>query len=141
MSNKKPIDEHLIVEYQAAQNSAQHHDTLIWSVNAVVWGATFLLWGFLLNHTADSSLKKVIILLISLVGILMNVKVLIYTHQLANLKTEKYKRCKFIEEKLCLEQHRSVTWTSGLQRTLYSIIMTLFLVVWILIAVKALMNN
>ena len=29
----------LLVEYQAAQDSAQHHDSLVWTTTGIIWGA------------------------------------------------------------------------------------------------------
>lgn len=107
-----PTDGELLVEYQAAQNSAQHHDTLIWSINSVVWGASLILLGLLLKLSPDRSMIP-IVSLISLLGILLIIKVWTYTFQLAELKRQKYERCKEIEKKLGLQQHRSVMWKSG----------------------------
>ena len=33
----------LLVEYQAAQESAQHHDNLVWTVTALIWGGMLVL--------------------------------------------------------------------------------------------------
>ena len=35
----------LLVEYQAAQSSAQHHDQLVWTVTSIVWGSNLVLLG------------------------------------------------------------------------------------------------
>lgn len=128
-----PTDEELLAEYQAAQNSAQHHDTIIWSINSVVWGASLLLLGFLLNRSPDPSMK-LIVTLVSILGILLIIKVWTYTFQLAELKRQKYNRCKEIEEKFNLQQHRNVKWKSGRQKFLYSAVMLLFIVIWIVVA-------
>jgi len=42
----KKDKEVLLVEYQAAQESAQHHDNLIWTVTALIWGGMFVLFWF-----------------------------------------------------------------------------------------------
>lgn len=128
-----PIDNELLVEYQAAQDSAQHHDTLIWLINSVIWSASLILLGLLLKSSPDRSMI-LIVSIVSLLGIFLVIKVWIYTFQLAELKRKKYERCKEIEKRLGFTQHTSVVWKSGMQRVLYSIVMILFIVIWLIVA-------
>ncbi len=44
-------------------------------------------------------------------------KVWTYTSELAKLNCLKYEQCKVIDEKPGLQQHRTVVWPSGRQRT------------------------
>ena len=136
----EPTPEQLLVEYQAAQNSAQHHDSLIWSINGVVWAGSLVLLGFTLQHAATTNLKY-IVLLLSVVGILLNVKVWTFTYQLAKLKKQKYRRCKTIEKRLGLRQHRDVRWASGRQKCFYSVVMAAFIIVWMVVATTALLTK
>jgi hypothetical protein len=129
----QPAPDYLLVEYQAAQDSAQHHDNLIWSITSVVWGASLLMLGFLLGRTSDPS-SKPIVLLLSVLGIFLNVKVWIYTYQLASVKIQKYERCKAIERQLGLQQHSTLRYPAGRQKVLYSIVMVLFILVWVVVA-------
>ena len=133
----KPTTEGLLVEYQAAQDSAQHHDSLVWSINSVVWAGSLVLLGFILDHATEPGLK-LILLILSVLGVLLSVKVWIYTHQLGALKKHKYDRCKEIERELGLRQHTTVHWASGRQKFLYNIVMLLFIIVWAAVAVTAL---
>ena len=41
-----PSETALLQEYSAAQASAQHHDTLVWTVTNVLWALSILLFGF-----------------------------------------------------------------------------------------------
>jgi len=129
----QPTADSLLVEYQAAQDSAQHHDTLIWSITSVVWGASLLMLGFLLGQTSNPSLKYIVVLL-SALGILLNVMVWKYTYQLAKVKIHKYTRCKTIEEQLGLQQHSTLQYPTGRYKKWYSIVMVLFIIVWIVVA-------
>lgn len=133
----KPTSEQLLVEYQAAQSSAEHHDGLVWSITGVVWGASFILLGFLLQQ-ADKPQLKHIVALVSILGVLMNVKVWVFTYQLAAVKKHKYDRCKAIERQLGLEQHSTLVYPSGQQKQFYSVVMIVFIVVWVVVAVTAL---
>ncbi len=128
-----PTIDDLRIEYQAAQNSAQHHDNLIWSLNGVVWAASLVLLGFLLKLTPDRS-YLLIVTMVSILGILLIIKVWSYTFQLAKVKRDKYNRCKEIEEKLGLQQHRTVKWPSGRQKKLHSAVMILFILIWFVVA-------
>jgi len=129
--------ERLLVEYQAAQSSAEHHDTLIWSITGVVWAASLILLGFMLDALAKDELKYVIVLM-SVLGILMLIKVWVYTYQLAALKIHKYDRCKEIEAVLGLKQHSTLKYPGGRQKNFYSAVMVVFIVVWLMVAFLAL---
>ena len=58
----EPTPEQLLVEYQAAQTSAEHHDGLIWSISGVVWAASLVLLGILLAQADKPHLKHVVVL-------------------------------------------------------------------------------
>jgi len=68
----------------------------------------------------------------------MSAKVWMYTYQLRALKNHKYRRCKKIERKLGLQQHITVKWRSGRQWCAYSVVMVLFIIVWVVVALTAL---
>ncbi len=46
----------LLVEYQTAQDSAEHHDALLWNVTAIIWGANLVLIGFVLQSIGRTEL-------------------------------------------------------------------------------------
>ena len=39
----------LLVEYEKAQDSAQHHDGIVWSVISMTWAAEMVLLGFVVS--------------------------------------------------------------------------------------------
>lgn len=102
-----------------------------------MWIASLILLGFVLQQVDKPQLRAAIVV-ISVLGILMNVQVWSYTYQLADVKKHKYDRCKAIERQLGLRQHDTLYYASGRQKRLYSIVMLLFIVVWLVVAVTAL---
>lgn len=127
---QRPTHDDLRAEYQAAQDSAQHHDTLIWSVTSVMWGSALLLMGFILPALKEAALRPLITLL-SVLGIALTVFLWIFASQFSDVMRHKYARCKAIEDALGLEQHRTLRWPSGRQRLLYGVVQLVFLIAWL----------
>ena len=131
-----PCKDTLLVEYQAAQDSAQHHDNLLWSVTSVIWGGSLVLMGFTLGGLGDDAVRPVVTIL-SFLGIALTICVSIFSFQLNAVKRHKYARCRAIEAVLNMQQHTTTRWPVGLQRILYSILMLFFLIAWIAILLTA----
>jgi len=68
----EPTNDALLVEYQAAQGSAEHHDNLVWTVTSTMWGASLILLGFTLDQVGKPGLGA-LITVISLLGIFLSV--------------------------------------------------------------------
>jgi len=126
-----PACEDLRIEYQAAQNSAQHHDSLVWSVTSIMWGGSLVLMGFTLQAVGKAWLRGPVTAL-GLLGMVLITAVWFMAFQLNAIKRQKYRRCKAIEKHLHLEQHLTVT-SSGMGRWLYGLIMVFFLAAWLCI--------
>lgn len=122
----------LLVEYQEAQQSAEHHDNLVWTVTAVIWGGILVLLGFVLGNIEKSNLKTIIIL-ISILGILLTIFVWIFALQLSSIKRQKYKRCKYIEQVFGMRQHSQLEHKEKSQRYLYAVLVFSFIAIWIFI--------
>jgi len=122
-------DDNLRVEYQAAQDSAQHHDNLVWQVTSVMLGASLVLMGFVVNALKDTSLRPVVTVL-SLLGIALTICVSVFAVQFNAVKSHKYDRCKEIEPLLQMEQHTTLHWVSGCQMFIYGALMAFFLAAW-----------
>ena len=73
-------EENLRVEYQAAQDSAQHHDTIAWTLTSVMWGGSLVLMGLSLGVLKETSLRTLVIIL-AILGILLTIVVLIFFFQ------------------------------------------------------------
>ena len=122
----------LLVEYQAAQESAQHHDNLVWTVTALIWGGMLVLFGFILGNLDNTSLRLILILL-SIIGIALTIAVLVFTFQYNSVMRQKYQRCKTIELLLGMRQHNELKYTPGLQKIIYNIISILFVIAWFVV--------
>jgi len=122
----------LLVEYQAAQESAQHHDNLVWTVTALIWGGMLVLFGFILGNLDNASLRLILILL-SIIGIALTIAVLVFTLQYNSVTRQKYKRCKTIELLLGMRQHNELKYTPRLQKIIYNIITILFVIAWFIV--------
>jgi len=111
---RNPVEESqefqaLLVEYQAAQASAEHHDNLIWTATNVIWGASLILLGFILQSVTNNGPRPLIIVL-CILGLFLNIFVWISALQYNSVKNQKYRRCKEIEERLGLRQHRDLRY-------------------------------
>ena len=124
-----------LLEYEMAQNSAEHHDNLVWSVSTITWGVSSVLLGFVLNNITKDSLG-VVVLLFCLIGIFLILCSWLFARQFRDLRNQKYKRCKKLEAELGISQHTMIKYKDGSQTSMYSIIMVLFLVTWSVVIAK-----
>ena len=91
-----------LIEYQAAQDSAQHHDNLVWTITSLNWVGSAVLMGFVLGKmdSANTLFAKYPLLLISIVGIALTGCLWRWAYQMRCVKLAKYQRCKVIENLL-----------------------------------------
>lgn len=129
-SPPQPTVDDLRVEYQAAQDSAQYHDNLVWSGTSVMGGGSLVLMGFILTALKETSLRPLVTVL-SLLGIATTVCVWIFALQWNAVKRHKYGRCKEIEAVLHMKQHTTLRWASSFQRVIYGALMVFFLLTWV----------
>lgn len=122
----------LLVEYQAAQESAQHHDNLVWTVTTIIWGGTLVLFGFVLGGLDKPNLQLILTFL-SILGIALTIGVWGFALQLNSVKRQKYRRCKDIEELLGMCQHQELKYATGSQRIVYAIVAMNFIIVWLIV--------
>ena len=122
----------LLVEYQSAQESAQHHDNLVWTVTSIIWGGMLVLFGFVLGNLDKANLRHVLTLL-SILGIVLTIAVWGFALQLGDVRRQKYIRCKTIEELFGMCQHRELKYAKGSQGLVYGIVMMLFIIVWLIV--------
>jgi hypothetical protein len=52
--------------YEMAQQSAEHHDTMLWEVTYIIWGSTTLLLGFVLEAIKQEPLLSLITAVLSM---------------------------------------------------------------------------
>jgi hypothetical protein len=100
----------LLVEYQKAQDSAEHHDGRVANVTNL-WVGTAVLMGFVLNalttkHAAHDHWW--VLVLLAAIGIDLTVMAWLWSERANELKVQKYARCKELELELGLHQHIAV---------------------------------
>lgn len=127
----------LLVEYEKAQDSAEHHDDLAWSETSLNWVGSALLMGFVLSGVDGDPTwtHKVALLGVAVAGVALSLLVWRWVRQLRGLKLAKYERCREIEEVLGMEQHSSLRYRSGSQTREYTLLMLVFLAAWVILAV------
>lgn len=137
--NKLPTDQRevFLIEYQAAQDSAQHHDNLVWTITSLNWVGSAVLMGFVLGkmENANRLSEKCPLLFISIVGIILTGCVWRWAYQMRCVKVAKYQRCKVIENILGMEQHSKLVYKAGSQTKTYALSMASFLVAWFVLCV------
>ncbi len=121
--------ESALVEYQAAQESAHHHDNMLWATTNFMWTGSLILLGLILTQINEPSIRPLIILL-GLLGIMLSVYVWVIALQFNSIKNQKYQRCKKIEAIYNLKQHTTLRYAKRSQRVIYAVIMTIFIISW-----------
>lgn len=120
----------LLCEYQAAQDSAHHHDSLLWTTVSVVGGAMLVLLGFVLDDPKEMEGQPVFVA-VGLLGIVLVVTLVVLVVQFNGLMNLKYTRCKELEEELGMKHHLEVRHLRGSQKALLSVIGLFLMVIWI----------
>jgi uncharacterized membrane protein len=129
----------LLVEYRAAQDSAEHHDRLVSSIFGV-WVGSAVLIGFVLNGLGSGHFDryKAVLILVVLVGLSLTCLSVYWATRSHRIKDEKYKRCQTIEKALhgLMSQH-SVRANTG-RRWRWQLFLApfgLLAVVWVVLLV------
>jgi hypothetical protein len=132
----QPKPEVLLVEYQAAQASAQHHDQLVWTITSILWGSSLVLFGLAVGALGSSNLR-IPVTIVAVVAMALTVYLWLCVRQLRGVKVHKYKRCLAIERELGMKQHSTLQYAAGSQTLWYSVIMVVFLALWVSLVVWA----
>jgi MFS family permease len=133
-TERVPGRDAILIEYQKAQDSAEHHDGRVANVTNL-WVGTAILMGFVLSalttgHAAHD--HRWVLFLIALVGIALTVMAWIWSERANALKKLKYQRCQFLEEQLGLRQNRMADKPPSWQGDYaYRILIALFIAAWI----------
>lgn len=87
--------EHALAVYQAAQANAHHAETVMWTINAVMWGANTALLTFVLK---DSGATPSVIVVIAPAGLVFTGFVAHMWHVFRSIKNVSFKTCQEIEK-------------------------------------------
>src|SRR5205823_2582561 len=129
-------DERAFRIYEMAQQSAEHSDTLLWEVTYIIWGATTLLLGFVLEAIKQ---EPGLALMTALLSIFLSIMVLRFAMLYRRVRNTKYDICKQIEKALEMKwQHHTVTtgYSPGEQTTWYWIAALVFISGWLCVAAR-----
>jgi nitrate reductase NapE component len=128
----------LLVEYGKAQDSAEHHDGLVWTVQSLNWIGSAVLMGFVLGAAGDphSVVHKITLLSVATVGVMLSFFVWMWSRQIRAVRNAKYERCKEIERTLgVMAQHSQLRYVGG-QTRMVTILTFAFLTAWLVLAVQ-----
>lgn len=131
----------LFTEYEKAQDSAEHHDRLVWEVSSIIFGCMAILIGQIVTNLSDIPCE--LLILIGVLGIALCLFLLICVLSFRNIKEQKYKRCREIENylnenhlknpKSKMKNHSGLFYLPNIQLTMYIFVLVIFLVIWIMI--------
>ena len=123
----------LLVEYKAAQSSAEHHDRLVWTVSSIMWAGSLALMGIILKSYSTGLWNGISKIFLCFLGFRLTRFVMDCQGGFRHLKNQKYRRCIEIEEDLGMSHHRASKWEKGSQTRAFNSIMNLFLIGWVLV--------
>lgn len=134
MPTSQQKDERLHLQYQTAQGSAQHHDSLAWTTTGIVWGANLVLLGFVLASFTQGKVK-VLSTIMSVLGILLIAAVWRFVRIWQCVRLRKYNVCQQIEESEEFEHSHHLgeksDYPSGEMSLWYGVISVAFLLTWL----------
>jgi hypothetical protein len=121
-----------LAEYQAAQESAEHHDNLIWANGSILWGGSVALFGFVIVNLDRPQLFPFFGILagFALAFSLFSWRAVFIWNDVMG---QKYQRCKQIELLLGMWQHRGLRYPKNSQKVIYSAISVYLISTWIFI--------
>jgi hypothetical protein len=99
-----PDDVTLRLEYEKAQDSAEHHNNLAWAAIGIFLPAIAALFAF--ATTNHATMKPY--WLVPAAGICLTFLFVYIFEGLANVMRQKYERCKQIEAQMGMQQHSNV---------------------------------
>ena len=123
-----------LVEYRAAQESAQFNDLIVWIATGIFWGISAILLGVALANPA----RRLAIGILSGVGILLIVFQWQVQGSLRFVKKQKYERCKQIEAEFGMTNHSGVVYRHGAQTSVLRGIVGLMIAAWLSVLYGAL---
>lgn len=128
MEEKK--DKNLLIEYQATKNSAQHHDSLLWTTTGIIWGANLLLFDFVIQNFGKTEIRMYLEI-ICILSIFLLLFQWMMALQFRSVRNQKYSRCKEIEKIFGFEQHSKLIYKNGIMQIFYATITITYICLWI----------
>lgn len=129
MVNPKTETEIKLAEYNATQNSAQHHDNLMWTVTSILLVSSIGLRALIEDPLSTNCEVRFVI---GIMNVLLLLGLFIFARGFREIKITKYKRLRELERDLGMKQHLNVyeTYTPRMNRYFYFLIFVI-IVVWV----------
>ena len=134
----------MLAEYQQAQASAEHYNSLLWQVINIFTAANAVLLaaiGTAVVAGAAHRLQWLFLLAVAALGLVMNMAALRFTHVFRSYQNQKLERCRELErtiETLSLTQmtnHKGLCSLKGIHRFWYFTLEGVLLGIWITLLV------
>ena len=129
---------HLLEEYRAAQESAHHHDNLIWTTSGIVWAGNFVLLGYAVDRSFPQADR--LVPFGCLLGFLLTLAMWRVAFVWNEVKNVKYQRCREIETQFGMRQHRNVEaiYPQGEMKVWYAMVSAAIAAAWIALFIHGL---
>lgn len=131
---KIPLEEVLLREYSEAQNSARHHDKLLWVVTSIIISGMIILIGQIV--ACGCEIDKLIITYVGFFGIILCFALLYFAIDFRRIKNFHYDRCKEIANNIQKNygDNRIMKQPSkGEQWYVYLLVIILLIQLWVII--------
>lgn len=126
-------EERQLKEYELSQQSAEHHDAMLWEVTAIIWGANTLMIAFTFE-TARDPVTQSRVLVAAILGIALTIFARVNYLTSRQVRRRKYAICQAIEEAIPLvhEQHvnEERVYQKGVQTNWHLAMTVLFVCGW-----------
>ena len=125
--------------YELSQQSAEHHDNLLWEVSYIIWGSSTLLLGFVLEAIRQEPLLSLVTACLSIFMTMMAWRL---ATEFRKVRNRKYDVCHQIEAALEMrwKQHTDLgpDYRTGVQTWWHRATNVFFIVVWLCVAFRSL---
>ncbi|MCX6099610.1 MAG: hypothetical protein NTX69_06315 [Candidatus Bipolaricaulota bacterium] len=139
-----------LAEYAAAHSSAEHFDSMSWTIKSVLWGANLVLFGFSVTQLAEREWfgcqTMLLVLLSAFVGMTTVVAACAWSYQCGKAIRYKYALCRRLEGEIefGVSQHSEIVnahaWSPGLGQCLTWLMSAVFGLVWSAVALLAVLR-
>lgn len=130
-----PSENTLLVEYKQAQQSAEHHDRLLWTVSSLILAGMASLLGFVLR-ISDPPKKDWRVAVGAFAGLLLCYLLYFFMESFAKYRNQKYNRCKVIEGLLGMKAHSETP--QQYQRHTAKVFIAAFAITWLFLLYRSL---
>jgi len=130
----------LLMEYRKAQDSAEHHTNLGWTVTSIICAGSLALLGLVVDNITDNSVAH-ILGATAILGIILALVMNRIDSRCGHVASQKYTRCKSIEEELKMHHHLEYSPGGPSFQLLHDIVTFCLVVIWFGVLIKVILNK